>query len=508
MKRKFITVFSAILLILSLLPFSACGDNESKLHGDPNANTAVPDGAIELSISQQSNGKNLIAFSAELDPHFLSYNVGRTGVNKDGKVWTCTENDWNDVVCKRVKEMNLQRIRMMFLPSWVASNKTDFENKTYTWDSVNMISVYSVLDLAKAENIDVNITYWGVDSSCEWLISQDLEGWCMNPREGLEEEFCQLFSDVIKYLLEERGYDCIKEITVFNEPTGIFNPYGNIKGNNMYCNICRIMHEQFVADGIRDKVKFCLSDDTSDSTWLAKTCSSLGDIMDIASSHSYYWGNEYTNKQMTENGPYALNNFSTVMKDYPDIPHFFGEVGINTGIDTHTVTDAASPQRALTVCRVIANMINSGASGASYWVLFNQYYDKIDSRIMNMGLWAFADENYVCRPIYYAYSLFTRFSQRGSDIFPIESNSPNLVAFALRSPNKKWSYFIINDGENDVEIGFVNHTLFPESMEKYVFEESNSPIDNKVIPASSRVTANGRVIADTVKARSFAVYSE
>ena len=127
---------------------------------------------------------------------------------------------------------------------------------------------------------------------------------------------------------------------------------------------------------------------------------------------------------------------------------------------------------------------------------------------MNMGLWAFADEGYVCRPVYYAYSLFTRFGQNGSDIFTIESSDPNIAAFALRSPEGKWSYFVVNDSERDISVSFLNEAKFPSALNKYVYDENNVPTDNKVIPSSGRMTPDGRVLTDTISGRSFAVYAE
>ena len=508
MKRRKTLICTILALLLALAAVLASCRSADEPYGDPDANREIPQGSVQLTIGPEPGEHALIAFSTELDPHFFSYNVGRSGVNGQGENWECKAEDWDTYVVPRVRDMNLQRIRVMFLPSWVAEEESSYTNREYTFESKGMQSLYTVIDMALELDMDLNLTYWGADSPCEWLTDKSLAGWCVNPAEGMEQQFCDIFTDTVKYLMDEKGYGCIREITIFNEPTGIFKPFGNVKGNGMYCDICRLMHETFEKAGIRDRVMFALSDDTSDSVWLAQTCAQLSDIMDIASSHSYYWGNEHTNEQMQNSSPYAFKNFHTVMADYPEIPHFFGELGMNTGIDTHTVTNAATAERGLTISRIVVNMINSGSAGASYWVLFNQYYDDVDSRIMNMGLWAFADEGYVCRPVYYAYSLFTRFGQNGSDIFTIQSPDPNIAAFALRSPEGKWSYFVVNDSERDISVSFLNEAKFPSALNKYVYDENNVPTDNKVIPSSGRMTPDGRVLTDMISGRSFAVYAE
>ena len=123
-----------------------------------------------------------------------------------------------------------------------------------------------------------------------------------------------------------------------------------------------------------------------------------------------------------------------------------------------------------------------------------------------MGLWAFADEGYQCYPVYYAYSMLTRFVEESDVIFPIESSDGNIVAVAFRQ-REKWSYCIVNNGDEAKKVSFVNMDNFPGELTRYVYDEANVPTDNQVIGASGKVTADGRVITDTIAPRSFVVYT-
>ena len=125
---------------------------------------------------------------------------------------------------------------------------------------------------------------------------------------------------------------------------------------------------------------------------------------------------------------------------------------------------------------------------------------------MDMGLWGFADEGYACRPTYYSYSMITRFIEEGDTIFKIKSDDENIVAVAFRQGDK-WSYAIVNNGDIDKQVAFANYNAYPAEMSRYVYDEANVPTDNQVIGANGTVTAEGRVLSDTVKARSFVIYT-
>ena len=66
----------------------------------------------------------------------------------------------------------------------------------------------------------------------------------------------------------------------------------------------------------------------------------------------------------------------------------------------------------------------------------------------------------------------------------------------------------MNNGETDKKVAFVNYDSYPESLNRYVYEEAAVPTDNKVIGSNGTMTADGRVLSDVVPARSFAVYTD
>lgn len=77
------------------------------------------------------------------------------------------------------------------------------------------------------------------------------------------EEFAENFSTMVKYLIEEKHYTCINQITPFNEPDSHIAGYGRImwQGDfetmgwqDTYAPMVKALDAKFKADGIRSKV--------------------------------------------------------------------------------------------------------------------------------------------------------------------------------------------------------------------------------------------------------------
>lgn len=511
------TKLLAFLLVFTLLfSLSACGkDKTSDDTPTDTANTAVPaDTEVTLTISKEDGNDTVFGVGVELDPHFFAQNVGLSGFSSDYGNWECKEEDW-ELFEERMEQMNLKRIRMMLLPSWYVIDEANTLDDVYNWESDEMKSMYRVLDTAKELGIKVCLTMWGVDDGGASFM-RDGQEWATVPKPEHEQTFVDCFAACVKYLIEEKGYTNIKEVTLFNEPNSLYTTAYCLD----YCNLCKKMNDSFYEYEIRDKVLFNLSDDARDYTWMAVTLRELDGIIDVANSHTYDFGDSYnsqtgeSNRDMSNadicynNATYNLNNWKMYREGY-DVPHIWGEFGTQNGYGSHGTYDKHSPSRGLDIPRISLNFFNMGSVGMSYWVLFSQYYNRSEfsnNYIMDMGLWGFADENYNCRPVYYSYSMITRFIEEGDVIFPIESNDDYIVAVAFKN-GTEWSYAIVNNSDVDKKVSFVNYDEYPSALTKYVYDEANVPTDNNVIGASGSVNADGRVISDTIKARSFVIYT-
>lgn len=504
--KKIIVALLVCVFVFASVSCSPKNESEESVNIPENAD-------VVLEIAKESNGKTVYAVGTELDPHFFSQNVGLKGYS-NGQFWECKEDDWA-LIESRIADMRLRRIRCMLLPSWYVISSENVKVGSYNWNSKEMRSLYKTLDTAKKFGMTVNVTFWGCDVA---FMRDNSSSWATPPNEQSEQDCVDSFADCVKYLIEEKGYDCIKEVTLFNEPNSVYS--GTVASAcKKYCDLCVKLDESFRAKGIRDKVLFNLSDDARDCAWLAITLQNLEGIIDIANSHTYSFGDtcnekgeiiaRMSNKDICYDLPnYNLNDYKSYVSDY-DVPHMWGEFGTINGVDSHKTLDKYTARRGLDVARIALNMFNMGGVGVSYWVLFSQYYSANEfssGKIMDMGLWGFADEGYKCRPVYYSYSMMTRFIEPGDAIYPIVSEDGSVVAVAFGKEDK-WSYCVVNNGETDKQIAFVNRAGKPTKLNRYVYEESSVPDDNQVIGSDLELTSDGRVLSDALPSYSFAVYT-
>ena len=225
-----------LLLVLALmLPLAACDMAESPSTAPQVSAPAttqappqlvVPDGYTHVTV-RDLVGVNIYGTSVELDPHFFAANVQR-GVFEEA--------DWA-IVERRVKEMGIDRFRVMLKPSWLEPLNDDEDSSAINWegltpDSAEMQSLYKVLDLAQENGIDVNLTLWGVERNVALVDidkmaevnaqgghflakGNDSNNWMIGTL--YPEEFAENFSAYVQ-LLRQKGYTCITEITPYNEP--------------------------------------------------------------------------------------------------------------------------------------------------------------------------------------------------------------------------------------------------------------------------------------------------
>ncbi len=407
-------------------------------------------------------GTVLEGLGVEFDPHFLSQNVTRD----DG----ATVQDWTDIVVRRIQGMQVQRFRVMLLPQW-----WEPEKGVYTFDSPEMKSVRAVLDLAMQTGAEVTLVLWGCPLG--WFLADPAaNNWVTAPSD--DEAFAATFSAVTARLIEE-GYTCIKEVTPFNEPDG------NVCGHEQYRRIVRAMDRCFRADGIRDFVRFNLSDNTDGRRFfLEATADSLSAYADIYNSHTYIFGYETPNRRVRR---WERKNLAAVAASGKK--HYIGEFGSNLCVGAARQTDINRYERGVLIARNCLNFLNEGAAGASYWSLLDQYYNRNASygEMQQLGLWRYkksvyqgedaegCEYDYQVRPQYYVWSLLTRFIRRGDTVRPLDLRNRFAAGSAFRSAEGRWTYVFANGSADDLVFDLDNPGGNASPLAVYRYEEGALP---------------------------------
>lgn len=451
--------------------------------------------AVEVA---RPTGARLVGLGVELDPHFLSQNTTRP----DGPQPAI----WHRIVTPRIRQMQIERFRVMLLPHWwEPENDNDdpdvADMSRFTFDSKEMESLYAVLDIAQETGADVTLVLWGCPTSCEqvgnryfgrhFLCDPDAQNWVVEP--ASDEEFAESFSTVVKYLIEERGYTCIKELTPFNEPDG------NVCQIEHYVPLVKTLDAKLRRDGIRDRVKLNLSDNTDTRRFFLEGCANqLAAEADLFNSHTYIFGYETPNRVVESWEKANVDVAARAGKC-----HMVGEFGSNQCVGATRQRDIDKYERGVLMTRHVVNFLNAGAVGCSYWSLIDQYYGRTESyqAMQQLGLWrylrdAYAQdpdksiypslkEDFEVRPQYYAYSLLTRVVRKGSQAFPLDLRNDYAAGTALLSADGEWSYVLANGSDEAISLDLKNgHRGGTAPCEVYRYVAGRLPEGDALLPAA------------------------
>lgn len=330
----------------------------------------------------------------------------------------------------------------------------------------------------------------------------------------MEEEWAESFSILVQILKKDKNYSCVKEITPVNEPSWAYyvqnaqNPKDEADWDG-YVRMCKKLDAKFKADQIRDLVLFNLSDDAENYDFLAKSVEELGEIADLFNSHNYKFNHDTPNQNMTEWEDRNAAQTARVGK-----PHFIGEFGSNQNRSTSTRQyDVYTYERGVFLVRSMLNYFNAGAVGMSYWVLFDQYYNRGASynEFMQLGLWCHKKDTYVSepelpapetdyqiRPQYYAYGLMANHVSRGSKIYPLCTGDELIAASAFLRGDGKWVYVLANSSDADKKFAFRNE--FYGEFDVYAYAEDALPAGEAMIAATDTAAFENQCMPVTSKA--------
>ncbi|MBQ7527628.1 MAG: alpha-galactosidase, partial [Bacteroidaceae bacterium] len=174
-------------------------------------------------------------------------------------------------------------------------------------------------------------------------------------------------------------------------------------------------------------------------------------------------------------------------------------------------------------------LLGAGATGISYWQLFDEYYSKGDNyaQMQQLGMWKsvkadYASESYYDdirsdyqpRPQYYAYSLLTRFIRPGAKVYPLNGNNiakryTKNAVLAAQNTDGTWIYVIANMEEDaQMELCLKNSKdKVTGKFERYLYREDELPTDDSMIPPCKDLAkSNKGKLTETIPANCVVLY--
>lgn len=454
----------------------------------------------------------------EFDPHFLTQNVTAGNGTK--------AEDWDNIIIPRLRKLSPSKLRVMILPEWYEpvndNNDPNVVNPdAFHFESAEMKGLYRLLDMAEQDGIKVTLTFWGTRSST-FLLPHPWPGWMMGPSDF--EEWAESLSTCLNYLLNTKHYTCIHEVTPVNEPNWSFSTDKHNQ-SDLYIRMCKVLNERLQRDGLRNKIRMSLSDNSDGGTgthqFLEACTRELSREADIFNSHTYIFGYETPNSQIFQWEAENVRLSARAGKS-----HFVGEYGSNQNVGATIQKDIDLYERGLLMTRIVVNLLNAGAVGASYWSLLDQYYSRNEalshSNMQRLGLWRYLKaeyaqdsiyshltQDYQVRPQYHAIGLLYNHLLPGSVVYPLQTQSEWIAASAIQSASGKWSYLLVNPTQEPLQVELTNPNIrHSHRLHVYHYQESTLPLDDSLPHHSDRVIQRKGKIKERVEARSFIIISE
>lgn len=370
------------------------------------------DGPVTVRVTDDVACAGFRGFGAEDDGWFYNPDNAEHGVGAE------------DVKLReeRIASMSPDYVRMF---CWYKDWNPSGDWATFTFDSPNMLSRYKTLDLYQRLGATVNLT--GV----EWGIEQPYR-----EPEKLAKALGALFDELIRV----RGYTCVREWTLTNEPNTNWVQRGDTFEG--FVKIHQLVKAEFASRGL--EVAVVGSDDTAGATWFRQCVedSVYFEAVDLFVSHRYF---PFADRGLSTR--FYAERLSLLREKAPVKPFVVGEFGFQDARSTAIANPIMEEYRyAIWTAAFTIEGLNAGAAGFSIWSLHEMYYP--GGFVMNYALWNFKDRGWSPRPVFYAWSNFCRMTKAGDKVYKCESSYPRNVSAAKVGDVLFW----VNCGDGAAEV--------------------------------------------------------
>lgn len=501
MKRKWLTLALSGFIMLSV---AACGTPSNGDNGNL-GEVQVASGYTRYDITE-SNGRKTTGFGAQFDTLIVEPQNG------------LTDDEWVNIQVAAIKETNLQCVRVRFFPECYERGNDnddpdvfDYNSENVDFNSAEMLQYYKLFDAFEANGVQVDLSWYGCRTTFasadkkitgSWLGGvygeNGVTNWSAVPSLGKnpEAEFAESVAACLKYLVEVKGYTCIREYSIFPEPEGMMSDF------TMLGRIGADIANRLERMGIKDKFVYSGPADYGNNAVLFEEKYLSKYTFEKATSSVYPFNATTENEVMEE----FARSYTAVTDKYR-LDWAIAECGTSNYIDPVHNKDSETYDRALFMPRFMINMINGGCTGMKYFVFSDCYYD---GALNKLGLFCFRHEGWAAKPVFYSWGMVMKYTDIGSEIYPIVSSDPDVNMTAFKLPDGGWSYMMTNNSEEIRKVAIVNTRADRAvGLNIYKLTEARLPENRelKLPAASDTADASAGVVYITLPAKSFVVAS-
>lgn len=416
---------------------------------------AAKPGPVDVQIQPGATTEEFLGFGLEDDAFFFLEENMEKGITPD------------DIAMReeRIAQMDPPVIATIFW--WDAFNPSrDLE--TITWNTELMEATYRTLEVHQAagRHVFFGDVFWGWHKK-QFPYSPE------NVEKGVD-----LYLKLLDHLIREKGFTCIKTVSISGEVDMVFEELGGTFDS--YIQACKRLRKGLDARGLKD-VRV-VGDKSGGFVWFARAAKAAGDVFNVYTVHEYP---DVTQYPIVD---YRLRRALDVIHSYVDPvgrnatgepvynPAFVYEIGFRDQAagDTDNTASAVHKFSYGLLCTNTALIaMNQGYTGGSVWCLHSMYYP--GNNLMDFGFWEFKHKDWKIRPAYYGYGLLSRYTREG--LKPLRCvTAPdyyNLTASALEDEEGNRRVFLVNLSDHQLEARIQG--LAPGSYSVWEYREDRIP---------------------------------
>ncbi len=420
-----------LFLFFSVIAFS-CSQKE------PDAIVSIDTGIV-VNDSYIGNG-------AQWDPYQLDYGNGKLEIS---------EADWKKLY-DRLDFMRPQFMRIMI-------NTSSFWNNGKFDPERGMETLSGILDYCRSRDVQVMFGDWG------WSVIDAKEA-------KINGENMEHAAELLDYLVNTKGYTCIKYYNLINEPNGDWAATN--KSYPLWASSIRQFYKEMSGLNLNGKVGIVGPDvaiwDKNEAWWIDSTAVQLGEMVQLYDIHTY------PSKITVNSGEYS-GIISAYKNNVPEGKKIvMGEIGFKFVEEADSQYNKENQRRAkaknhasledsqmfvydymygIDMADALFQTINSGYSGSVVWMLDDAMHsNEAPGKLKIWGFWnifgeeQFGAEEENVRPWYYAWSLLTKYIPAGSKVYKVTLSGDESVKAIAMEKEGKYMIAAVNVSEQEKKI--------------------------------------------------------
>lgn len=468
-----------VLFVFVVVLFVGCGEKSA---GTPEDQDPTPQTGDVVLIKGDVISSGFIGNGAQ----WGGYEIVEDWLNEP----TLSDSDW-DRLFARVDFMRPPFLRVMTTSEWSYDNSGTYDPDHRTK------SLFKILDYCQSRDITVMFGEWG---------HHYLEGDLTN----IDSDWVKTSVKFINYLVNDKGYSCIKHLNIVNEPNG---DWSSTDGNYTVWKNVQLQFIEEMENYSLDGVKIAGPDvavwDSNSTNWLTRASDDLGSNFELFDIHTY------PEQTTVRSGDYSnlLAAYRSVAPSGTKI--VLGEIGfkyesIDQTLKAENQDKIAADKYSgddsnmmvyesfygIDMADAIIQTMREGYSGALVWDMDDAMYsspttDTSKSRVLKRwGFWnilgselAGDSSDEAIRPWFYPVSLLCRYFPAGSEIYAVDLPDKKGVRAVVAKSGNSYSIALVNSHYVDYDIVLKAEGISKITVDKYRFKAENDAAFEGVVDA-------------------------